>query len=70
MKCNTISYDLDINILILYELLQSMLENRYYSKQVKDKIVDFSNYLYSMLYDKNNCDIVSLDYVCNITYKL
>lgn len=73
MKCKSVSNTIDINVLILYGTLNSLLENGNYSKEIKSKVNELLDYLYFQLYphekDFTNNDIISLNFKCDTKYK-
>lgn len=72
MKCKSVSSTIDLNVLVLYGTIQSLMENGTYSKEIREKVNKLLNYLYFVLYpyEKDNAsDLISLKYRCNATYK-
>ena len=73
MKCKSVSNTIDIDVLILYGTLKSLLENGNYSKEIKSKVNELLNYVYFQWYpyEKINSekDIISLSFKCDTKYK-
>ena len=73
MKVKSVSNTIDIDILILYGTLKSLLENGNYSKEIKSKVNELLNYLYFQLYPYEKIysanDIISLSFKCDTKYK-
>lgn len=72
MKYKTITNKIDLNVLVMYDILNSLIDTNCYSKEIEKRVNSLLKYLYLCLYpyEKNIKikNIISSNYYCKTIF--